>query len=81
MILCFLGPTIPEFRLQGSLVKFDKDLVIVAGSIPNSDGSSKIYKLECVNGLYQVQLMAVTLRWPRTYVVASMIPTSYGNLN
>ena len=77
----------PHFHLDSALVKFDKDLVFV-GAATKYNGfsswdalSSKIYKLECVNGHYHLQLMTVKLRTQREEIVASIIPTNFGDLN
>ena len=71
----FVGPSLDEW-MSASLVKFDKDLVVMRGfdHIENF-----IYKLECVNGQYQWQRMNVMLKKSRRYFVAAMIPTIFGN--
>ena len=75
----FVGPSIPskDFLIIGypKLVKFDKDLIVIAGH-----EAATIYKLECVNGQYQWQLMNVKLKKVRHSFVAAMIPTTFGNL-
>ena len=72
----FVGPSLDEW-MSVSLVKFDKDLVVMGGSIYNSENF--MYKLECENGQYRWQHMNVWLKKPRRYFVAAMIPTIYGN--
>ena len=62
--------------MSASLVKFDKDLVVMGGFDNNENF---IYKLECVNGQYQWQRMNDMLKKPRRYFVAAMIPTIFGN--
>ena len=62
--------------MSASLVKFDKDLVVMAG-FDNSENF--IYKLECVNGQYQWQRMQDILKKSRRFFVAAMIPTIFGN--
>ena len=71
-VFLFVGPSLA--RRLGSLVKFDKDLVVMGGK------KDFIYKLECVNGQYQWQLMNARLKTIRFSFVAAMIPTIFGNL-
>ena len=75
----FVGPSIPskDFLTVGfpKLVKFDKDLIVIAGH-----EAATIYKLECVNGQYQWQLMNARHKKVRYFFVAAMIPTIFGNL-
>ena len=69
----FVGPSID--RGLGKLVQFDKDLMVIGGV-----SEDIIYKLECVNGQYQWQLMNARLEKVRYFFVAAMIPTIFGNL-
>ena len=70
----FVGPSLDRRIGFPKLVKFDKDLVVMGGK------EDFIYKLECVNGQYQWQLMNVRLKQVRFSFVAAMIPTIFGNL-
>ena len=73
----FVGPSLDEWMSASSLVKFDKDLVVMGGGIDNSENF--IHKLECVKGQYQWQRMNVWLKKQRRHFVAAMISTIFGN--
>ena len=72
----FVGPSLDRRIGFPKLVKFDKDLVVMGGGV----WEEFIYKLECVNGQYQWQLMNTRLKTARFRFVAAMIPTIFGNL-
>ena len=62
------------------VIQSDKDLVVMGGTF-KVNTFSNIYKLECINGQYQWQLLNSKLKKPRGRFVAAMIPTNFGNLH
>ena len=78
--IVFVGPSL-NGRKHSSLIKFDKDLVAIGG-LYNSENFAEIYKLECIKGQCHWQLMNAKYKKEneRTFFVASIIPSDFGNM-
>ena len=75
----FVGPSL-DGREYSSIVKFDKDLVVIGGRSSSEEFTNKIYKLEYINGHLQWHLMNAKYKKERRLFVTAMIPSDFGNL-